>query len=193
MEIVRSSPIPRIHHPPSIRYEELRLGRRIAGLVMAGPFVLCFALFGIFNLIAGTILTVMASKPRYHNYFRHPLTNDEYQKVKNILDPLKIVGPILLITGTMLVLVGLILGVVACKSVNTHSGRSFPTSLPLTTINGPASYPGLTIPISNDFISKRAQSLSVPSIEVHSSAVQVLDRKTRCDVICGMLDVSAQM
>lgn len=42
------------------------------------------------------------------------------QQVIKILDPLKIVGPMLIATGTALIVIGLLLFIVACRSVQTN-------------------------------------------------------------------------
>ena len=95
-----------------------RNSRFITGMIMALPFVICFSLFGICNLVAGTIVTVLACRPRFTIYLDDEFLQ-EYpnQSINNLLDPLKIVGPILLITGATLIIIGIMLGVIACRSV----------------------------------------------------------------------------
>ena len=75
-------------------------------------------MFGICNLVAGTIVTVLACKPRLTIYLDDEFLQ-EYpnHNISNLLDPLKIVGPILLITGATLIIIGIMLGVIACRSV----------------------------------------------------------------------------
>ncbi|XP_022241401.1 uncharacterized protein LOC111085730 [Limulus polyphemus] len=133
----RETAVPVIHCHP------IQSKRIIAGLVMAGPFVTCFALFGIMNLVAGTFLTIMACKPQTS----HPDStySEEFlrtfsKKLENILDPFKIVGPILLITGFLLVNIGIVLGIIACKSsLHTAQKDSLPSPVScfqLSDING---------------------------------------------------------
>ncbi|XP_076351487.1 uncharacterized protein LOC143247378 [Tachypleus tridentatus] len=129
---------------PVIRCRLQRNDNIISGLVMASPFAICFALFGIMNLIAGTFLIIMACKPRAKGSFAN--YSEEFiraynENIENLFDPFKIVGPILLITGSLLVIIGTVLGVVACKS-SIHVARkepppsARPSCFQLSNING---------------------------------------------------------
>ncbi|XP_035223519.1 uncharacterized protein LOC118196210 [Stegodyphus dumicola] len=99
---------------------------RSAGFFIAIPFIFCFSLFGIFNLVGGTVLTIMACKPKFPPKtvaFIQKMIQSSNVKFESQLDPMQVVGIILLLTGSLLVLVGIALGFVACRSVNEQQRR----------------------------------------------------------------------
>lgn len=110
-------------HPASC---QLLFQGRAAGIIMAIPFVFCFTLFGIFNLVGGTVLTIMACKPKISKkgleLLRKMIGNADFE-FEQQLDPMQVVGIILLLTGSLLVVIGISLGVVACRSVNEDKRR----------------------------------------------------------------------
>ncbi|XP_022245823.1 uncharacterized protein LOC111086604 [Limulus polyphemus] len=103
--------------------------RMTGSIVIASAFVICFTLFGVFNLIGGSVLVSVACKQQvvlertlFHDF---PSLRQQNQKYGKFWNPLMVVGPTLLITGMMLVIVGFLLGIVACRS-STHLKKSLP-------------------------------------------------------------------
>ncbi|XP_022238367.1 uncharacterized protein LOC111085184 [Limulus polyphemus] len=119
---------------PLIRCKIMRKNKYLDGLLMAGPFIICFVLFGTMNLIAGTFLTLMAYKsrlPMVSSTYSEDFLKSYSEKMEHLFDPLKIVGPILLVTGFMLLVIGLLLGTIACKS-SVHAAWKEPRLSPLS-------------------------------------------------------------
>ncbi|XP_076314796.1 uncharacterized protein LOC143227186 [Tachypleus tridentatus] len=105
---------------PQIRCSKSSNERMTSGIVIASAFVISFTLFGVFNLIGGSVLVSVACKQQiildktlFHDFPSLRQLNQKYGKFWN---PLMVVGPTLLITGMMLVIVGFLLGIVACRS-----------------------------------------------------------------------------
>ncbi|GBM07268.1 hypothetical protein AVEN_243037-1 [Araneus ventricosus] len=100
---------------------------RTSSIMIAVTFVACFSLFGIINLIGGTVLTFM-SHTRSEAETRammviHKLANDSEVTLEYTIDPLKVIGITILLTGTFLVVIGVTLGVVAFRSVGKQRRR----------------------------------------------------------------------
>lgn len=110
-------------HPASC---QMLFHGRAAGIIIAIPFVFCFTLFGVFNLVGGTVLTMMSIKPKVSKkgleLLQKLLKDSEFQ-FEQQLDPMQLVGIILLFTGCLLVIIGLSLGIVACRSVSEDKRR----------------------------------------------------------------------
>ncbi|GFY38263.1 uncharacterized protein TNIN_256941 [Trichonephila inaurata madagascariensis] len=97
------------------------LRRRTENIMIAVPFVLCFSTFGIINLVGGTILTIMSCRPKASPkamMILQKLAQDNNVKLESTIDPLQIVGIIILLTGSFLVIIGIVLGIIACRSVD---------------------------------------------------------------------------
>ncbi|KAG8190616.1 hypothetical protein JTE90_017880 [Oedothorax gibbosus] len=109
---------PYLHHPPPPAHG------RTAGFLIAVPFVVCFSLFGVLNLVGGTALTVMSCRSERETKALASL----HKIVRNFridehIDPMRVVGIMLLVTGSLLVVIGLALGVTACRSVGEHERK----------------------------------------------------------------------
>ncbi|XP_042904149.1 uncharacterized protein [Parasteatoda tepidariorum] len=100
--------------------------RKTTGILIAVPFVVCFTIFGTFNLVGGTVLTIMACSsqltPKAKAMIQR-LVRRANIKLQPQINPMQVVGIILLLTGSLLVIIGLALGVIACRSVDEHERR----------------------------------------------------------------------
>ncbi|CAL1284563.1 unnamed protein product [Larinioides sclopetarius] len=100
---------------------------RTSSIMIAVTFVACFSVFGIINLIGGTVLTLM-SHTRSEAETRaimvvHKLANDSEVTLEYTIDPLKVIGITILLTGIFLVVIGVTLGIVAFRSVGKQRRR----------------------------------------------------------------------
>ncbi|KAF8794047.1 uncharacterized protein LOC129960932 [Argiope bruennichi] len=100
---------------------------RTSSIMIAITFVACFSVFGIINLIGGSVLTFMA-----HNRSEaemeamklyHDVANDSSVKLNYAIDPMKIIGITILVAGTFLIVMGVSLGIIAYRSVGKHRRR----------------------------------------------------------------------
>ncbi|GFT86591.1 uncharacterized protein TNCV_1043291 [Trichonephila clavipes] len=110
--------------------------RRTENIMIAVPFILCFSTFGIINLVGGTILTIMSCRPKASPkamMILQKLAQDTNVKLESTIDPLQIVGIIILLTGSFLVIIGVVLGTIACRSVDEQRRKH---DLRLTSFSG---------------------------------------------------------
>ena len=146
-------------HPASC---QMLFHGRAAGIIIAIPFVFCFTLFGVFNLVGGTVLTIMSCRPKISKrgleLLQKLLKNNEF-KFEQQLDPMQLVGIILLLTGCLLVVIGLSLGIVACRSVSEDKRRRKGIE--------EASMSGLPMSTMTERSSRRASSTFMPYTPSH--------------------------
>lgn len=167
-----------VRHTPSC---QILVQGRAAGILMAIPFVLCFTLFGVFNLVGGTVLTIMACKPKFSKkgleLLQRLIRNTDI-KLQQQLDPMQLVGIILLLTGSLLVVIGISLGIIACRSVNEDKRRrrgieeASMSGYPLSTMTERSSR--RTSSISASMPSRRSdRKISLPSENIASPILEV--------------------
>ncbi|GIY14638.1 uncharacterized protein CDAR_567061 [Caerostris darwini] len=99
---------------------------RTASIMIAITFVVCFSVFGVINLVGGTILTLMSinskSSPKAMMILQK-LARDSNVTLEYAIDPMQVIGIIILLAGVFLVVIGFSLGYIACRSVGQHRRR----------------------------------------------------------------------
>ncbi|XP_054707582.1 uncharacterized protein LOC129217326 [Uloborus diversus] len=164
---------------------QLLLQGRFAGFVMAVPFVLCFSLFGIFNLVGGTVLTIMSCKPKISPkgmIFLQKLFQNTKLDFQNQLDPMQVVGIILLLTGSLLVVVGVTLGIVACKSVDERHRRRCKSTM---------SSSGFPFSSTTERSSRRASSITSSAFP-NIRAIKGDRKRSHTETISPIMEVNSE-
>ncbi|GFU30138.1 uncharacterized protein NPIL_353491 [Nephila pilipes] len=125
-----------LHRCPRNSVNNQPFYKRTENIMIAVPFIMCFSTFGIINLVGGTILTIMSCRPKASPQammLLQKLAQDTNVELESTIDPLQVVGIIILLTGSFLVIIGIVLGTIACRSVDEQRSKQ---DIRLTSFSG---------------------------------------------------------